>query len=282
MHRLLITGGSGYLGSELVRQAAPSPHWEVIATYCANPDPIGGVKAVPLDLRSPSAVLGLLEELRPDIVIHTAYVQSGPELDAITARGAGAVAAAARGVGARLIHMSSDVIFDGEVGAPYDEDADPSPISPYGAAKAEAERLVAAEHPGALIVRTSLIYGGAELSKHEQLALDAADGRADVTFFTDEIRCPVQVTDLALALLELAPADWRGRLNLAGADAISRYEFARLVAAAHGRDIGRLRAGSSAASGLRRPRDCALDSRRSRRLLRSALRGAREVLTPAV
>ena len=156
---------------------------------------------------------------------------------------------------------------------------DPSPITPYGEAKAAAERLVAEAHPAALIVRTSLIYGGAQPGPHEQLVLDALAGQADVAFFTDELRCPIAVGDLAAALLEVAPTDRSGRLHIAGADVVSRYEFAQLVAAAHGQDPTRLRAATSATSSVRRPRNCALDSSLARQLLQTRLRGVREVLS---
>ncbi len=278
MPRLLITGGTGYLGGALVRLAVADPAWSVAATYCTQLPAWKGARAERLDLRDPAMIAALFDRLRPEVVIHTAYVQDGPDLDAITAVGAGLVAQAARAHGARLIHLSSDALFAGDRRTPYTEDDDPSPITPYGAAKAAAERLVAVAHPGALIVRTSLIYGDVAPSKHEALVLDAADGRRAAAFFTDEIRCPVQVGDLARALLEVARMEIAGRLHLGGADAVSRYEFACLIAAAHGRPTNLLRPALSAASGMVRPRACALDSTRAARLLATRLRGVREVL----
>jgi dTDP-4-dehydrorhamnose reductase len=97
----------------------------------------------------------------------------------------------------------------------------------------------------------------------------------DVTFFTDEVRCPIAVSDLAAAVLELAPLDVRGPLHVAGADALTRLEFARLVAAHHGRDASALRGGPG---GPERPKHIALDCSRARALLAVRLRGAREVL----
>ena len=134
-------------------------------------------------------------------MIHTAYRQDGPEARSIVVDGSENVARAAAAVGARLVHLSTDVVFDGRAGRPYREDDVPSPCSAYGAAKAEAEARVAAAHPGAVIVRTSLIVGGPghAPSKHELAALDP-----EATFYDDELRSPVLVGDLAHALLELA------------------------------------------------------------------------------
>jgi dTDP-4-dehydrorhamnose reductase len=275
--RLLITGGVGYLGAELVRQAR-AQGWEVIATYFLRRPSDSLAHYLPLDIRDEREIERAFMGIGPDLVIHTAFRQDGPDLWSTTARGAGAVARAARQVDAALIHLSSDAIFDGERAGAYREQDAPCPITSYGEAKAAAERLVAEHHPGALIARTSLIYGGAAPGKHEELILDAADGRTEVAFFHDELRCPIQVGDLAGALLELGRLELAGVLHLAGADIVSRYEFARLVAAAHGRSPERLRAGLSAESGMRRPRNCALDSGRARGLLRTQLRGVHEVL----
>jgi dTDP-4-dehydrorhamnose reductase len=276
--RILITGGTGYLGTELIQQARASG-WEVGATSFSSLPDNAGITWMQLDIRDRPAVARAFDTWRPDVVIHTAYRLRGPDLWSTSAEGAGVVARATRAAGARLIHMSSDALFDGERVDSYSEKDDPSPITPYGEAKAAAERLVAEAHPAALIVRTSLIYGAAQPSPHEQLVLDALSGRADVAFFTDEMRCPITVGDLAAALLEVAPRDRAGRLHIAGADVVSRYEFAQLVAAAHGQDPAQLRAAASATSNVRRPRNCALDSSLAQQLLQIRLRGVREVLS---
>jgi dTDP-4-dehydrorhamnose reductase len=264
---LLVTGGSGYLGSELLRRRP-----DALGTYLTRP-----VRGFALDVRDAAAVRAAFERARPNAVIHTAYRQD--DRDA-TLGGAVAVATAAAAVDARLVHLSTDVIFDGEKEGPYDEGDEPRPITDYGRAKADAERAVAAAHPGALIVRTSLLYGAARPSRSEQAMLDVAAGRVEAAFFADELRCPVHVRDLADALLELADGDLAGPLHVAGADTLDRYEFACLLVAARGGDPAGLRRSTVAESGLARPRNCALSSARARELLSTELRGARAVLAP--
>jgi dTDP-4-dehydrorhamnose reductase len=220
-------------------------------------------------VRDPDAVTALLRALRPTAVVHTAYVQTGPDAWDVTAGGSGAVAAASAEVGARLVHLSTDVVFDGRAGRPYHEDDPPTPLSDYGRAKAEAERRVAAVDPGAAIVRTSLIYSGpGGPPGHQERA--AAD--PDATFYVDELRCPVQVDDLAGALVELCDHRASGPLHVAGADAVSRAAFAELVC---GRPVRR----GPAPPG--RPLDCRLDSSRAASLLRTPLRGVRAVYATA-
>ena len=244
---LLVTGASGYLGSELLCRT------EAV-----------GISSDDVDIRDAGAVRALFEQLRPQGVIHTAYRR-----DDRTTTFDGAVNVAAAAAGARLVHLSTDVVFDGEKGAPYVEEDEPTPLTDYGRAKADAERAVLAEHPGALVVRTSLIYGGARPGPQELLAADPA-----ASFFTDEVRCPIQVGDLADALIELAASDVSGVLHVAGADRLSRHEFAELLA---GRAV---RAATTADAGVVRPRDCSLAIDRARGLLCTRLRGAREVLEP--
>lgn len=262
MARLFVTGRTGYLGGEVARVAAAGG-W-------------GVVPAARVEIRDAQAVRAAMAAEGPDAVVHTAYRQDGEMALATNVDGSLNVARAAREVGARLVHVSSDVIFRGDSGLALTE-ADPvDPITDYGRTKAAAEVVVTASDPGAVLVRTSLIYGGAEPSRHEQLALAAARGEADLAFFEDEIRCPVAVGDLAAALVELAAApETTGPLHVAGPDAVSRLEFAQLVAAAHGFDPSHLR-GEPRPDG--RPGDLTLDCSRAAGLLRTRPRGVREVL----
>jgi dTDP-4-dehydrorhamnose reductase len=267
---LLITGSSGYLGSELTRQAP-----EAAGTYLT----VERLGAVRLDVRDGAAVARVMRELRPDAVIHTAYSETADDAAReVNFHGARNVALAAAEVGARLVHVSSDLVFDGTLGRPYTEDDEPRPIMEYGRQKLAGEEAVSAELPSALVVRTSLIYGGEEPSRHERLVLDAADGAAPARFFSDELRSPVHVGDLAAALLTLAASDASGVLHVAGADGISRYEFAHLVAAAAGRDPETLESALASEHPDPRPIDCRLDSSRARAREGIELRGVREVL----
>ncbi len=277
MMQYLITGGTGYLGSTLIRHAR-ARGIAVAATYHQQTPPaFPGVTWHFLDLRDPASVHALIAEVRPAVIIHTAFRQYDPDLMAITGDGAGHIAAAAAQAGSRLIHMSSDVIFDGEKQGRYTEDDPPSPITDYGRAKARAEALVQAHCANAAIVRTSLIYGFNPLDRQSAFALAVARGERTEKLFRDELRCPIFVEDLAAALLDLAQREYRGIIHFAGAETLSRYEWGRLLAQAHGLDPDRIASAFSADSPVRRPRNCALDISRALQL-GYRLRGAREVL----
>ncbi|MFE9690940.1 SDR family oxidoreductase [Micromonospora sp. NPDC005806] len=266
---LLVVGASGFLGAEVCRQAVAAGQ-SVVGTYHSAAVAVLGVAARRLDVTDRAAVRALLTEVRPDAVVSTPYRYDDWT---VTADGAAHVAYAAAEVGARLVHLSSDALHAGRP-APYLDEDVPSPVFMYGAAKAAAETAVRAIDPGAVLVRTSLIVG--EGSKQIQLCRDALAGRA--TLFTDELRCPVDVADLAAAVLELVLSEYAGLLNVAGPDAVSRAEMGLLVARQLGLDSAGLKTTTSAASGLHRPAEVRLDSSRAAGLLRTRLRGITELL----
>ena len=259
--RILVTGGrTGYLGRHVVRAAKDH---DVVA--------VGSTEA---DLRDRHAVHELVTRHRPDAIIHTAYVQGDW---GVTATGAAHVALAAAEMSARLVLVSSDVVFSGADGS-YAESAPPDPITAYGAAKAAAETVALAVCPDVVVARTSLILGDGG-SPHEAL-VHALCGGADGVLFEDERRCPVHAADLAAALVELVSRDVQGVLHVAGADAMSRLDLGRLIAHRDGLDADVLRGSSRAAARVPGPIDVRLDSSLARRLLKTRLRGAREFLAP--
>ena len=272
--KLLVIGGSGLLGLRVTRLARLADH-SVIATFCASAPPADartGEARHPVPRRRHGAGPGT----RPDAIINAAYRQSDWQT---TADGGTHVALAATAAGARLVHVSSDAVFSGTAPS-YDETRPPDPVTPYGAAKAAAETAVKGIAPGAVIARTSLIIGNGD-SQHERLVHALAAGTARGALFTDEVRCPVSVTDLASALLELAASQHAGVCHVAGADAISRHELGLLIAARDGLDPAALPAALRAATGLPGAIKVRLDSTKTQERLTTRLRGAREFLTPA-
>lgn len=241
---LLVTGGSGLLG-RAVRAAATG--WTVVAPSHAD-----------MDVCDAAAVRAAMRTAAPDAVVHCAYVR---DHRAVNVDGARIVAQAAAEAGARLVHMSTDVVFAGRE-APYTEDDPADPVHDYGRAKADAEVEVMAAHPLAVMVRTSLMYGDAD-SPPVRMVLDAAAGRSDVAFFADEFRSVAHVDDMAAAVLALARMDVRGPLHVAGPQPVSRLAFAHAVCRAHGLPEDAVRGSTLAEAGLSRPGNLVLDSTRA-------------------
>ncbi|MFC9582552.1 SDR family oxidoreductase [Streptomyces yangpuensis] len=271
---VLIVGGSGFLGAELVRQAVAAGH-RTAATYATAPGSTTAVAWHALDLRDPGRAQAVVAEVAPRAVVNAS---SGGADWAVTAEGPVRLALAAAACGSRLIHVSSDAVFSGTSGVPYDESCPPDPLTPYGAAKAAAETGVRLVHPGAVVARTSLIIGDGQ-SEHERVVHRLAAGTRAGVLFTDDLRCPVHVTDLAAALLELVSGDATGTHHLGGGEALSRHELGVLIARRDGLDDSRLPVGLRAGSSVPGPLDVRLDSRATQRGLRTTLRGAHQFLS---
>ncbi|MEV4105566.1 sugar nucleotide-binding protein [Nonomuraea sp. NPDC049649] len=271
--KALIVGGSGLLGRELARQCLAGGY-EVVATYLTRQGETGGMAWSPLDVRRQEDVLALISSMRPELIVNAAYRQADWTTTAV---GAANVALAASQTDSRLVQVSSDAVFSGTA-IHYDETSVPDPITPYGAAKAAAETAVGAVSPSAVIARTSLIIGDSD-SPHEARVHALATRGSSGVLFTDDVRCPVHVADLAAALLELAASEYRGVHHVAGADSVSRYELGLLIAQRDGLDARLLPSGLRADAGLPGPMDVRLECALTQRRLRTELRGARQFLS---
>lgn len=232
--KILITGGSGFLGGHLIFQAQKK--FEVFATYHKNPINFQGVQCRQLDLRDSSAIQTILDELRPDVVIHNAAVADIDFCEkeknvarAINYHGTEILAKKCKQLGLRLIYVSTDNVFDGKRGN-YSEDDLPNPINYYGETKQLAEEAIASICQNFVIARAALIYGApvtAGSSFSEWIFNNLKAGNS-VTVFVDQFRTPIYAMNLSEALLELAESDWYGTIHLGGPQKLSRYGFAKI------------------------------------------------------
>jgi dTDP-4-dehydrorhamnose reductase len=242
---MLITGGAGFLGQHL-GIASEAEDWELFAP-----------PSTMIDVRQRERVLEEVRDWRPTAIVHLAYRKGDRQT---IVEGSRNIAEAAEVCGARLVHVSSDAIFAGRP-IPYKEYDVPHPITDYGVMKLEAERAVTAQCPGAVLVRTSLLYG---TRRPAQIQLDverAIMGQRAMRFFTDEYRCPAHAIDVAAALSSLAARpEIRGPLNVAGPESISRADLAETFARWMGLDPRILNTGSMALAGTIRPGHVVLDT----------------------
>ena len=213
---MLVTGGTGLLGRHLQRDPAIRASWEMI---------VPGSNA--LDVRRREHVIEMITDWKPKAVVHLAYRKDDRRCIVDGSRN---VAEAAAACGARLIHLSTDVVFGGRE-APYRERDLPFAITDYGRMKADAEAAVMAACPSAVMVRTSLMYATDFLAPCQIDVQRSISGAQPMTFFTDEYRCPSHAADVAAACAALAAMPHvSGPLHVAAAQAVSRADFARACA----------------------------------------------------
>lgn len=225
--RVLVTGAAGFVGRALFATAPADA--EVVGTWRITPAP-DGVDAHRVDLADREATAALWRRVQPDLVVHTAYGTGDLGRDVVMATASVVDATAA--VGAGLLHLSSDVVFDGEH-APYAEHDPPAPVSVYGRAKAAAEAEVEAVLPDAAIVRTSLVLTPETLDPRTRFVADAVARGEAVDGYADEVRMPVHRDDLVAGLWRVATLDAderRGPWHLPGPRAVTRHELALAVA----------------------------------------------------
>jgi dTDP-4-dehydrorhamnose reductase len=210
-----------------------------------------------------------------DVVIHTAGSNRSPDMKAVIELGTAHVARAAAEIGARMVHLSTDVLFGGDE-APYLESDPPRPIHAYGRAKANAEAIVAG-YENHVIVRTSLIYGMLEPGHGARWLMETLRQGEPVTLFTDQWRNPIWVQTLCDALLELATLPFAGILHVAGRQALTRADFGLRMLDVHGfrhREMLRFGPGDP----QRWPADVRLNCELAATVLQTPLLGVDDVL----
>jgi dTDP-4-dehydrorhamnose reductase len=240
MHAVVI-GGSGQIGGWLLRWLGERGH-TAVGTYATAPFP----SLVPLGASDLIGAAEWLRSQRPDVVFYPAGFTwvDGCERDPGRARAANLeqplnLARVVADLGARFVNFSTDYVFDGQRG-PYAEDDPPNPLSAYGQAKYEAERVLAETlGPALLTVRTTWVFGPERQGKNfaYQLARSLSEGRTLVCP-SDQVSNPSYGPDVARAVVALAEAGRSGLVHVAGPDWITRVEFAQALAAAFGLDPG--------------------------------------------
>lgn len=261
MARLLITGASGLLGANLAYLAAPSH--DVVAVSGRSQLRLDGALCVSADLSADGSVRALLEQHRPQWVVHCAAAtdlercEREPEwAHALNVELPRAVAAACHATGARLAHLSTDSVFDGEKQAGYVEQDQPRPVNVYARTKWLGEQAVQQACPGALIVRTNF-FGWTVLQRHSlaEWFLDRLERAMPTPGFADVFFSPLAVDHLAGLLLELLAGQAEGLLHLPGATCLSKYDFGVRLARTFGHDTALVQRSSIGESKLkiRRP-----------------------------
>jgi dTDP-4-dehydrorhamnose reductase len=240
---VLVTGAKGLLGSALAPRLARS---------APRPDQLILTDVQELDVTDVRAVETFVRRVQPRTVFHLAAWTDvdGAESHMVQSMrlnggAAGNVARAAAIVGAVMVHISTDFIFDGTKPGEYVEDDLPSPQSVYGSSKAEGEASVrAAAPPSHIIARTAWLYGaGARNFIHAILAAARKacpeQGRrgGPLRVVTDQVGCPTWNEDLADALIALVEAEARGTFHACGSGAASRLEMAREILSAAGLEV---------------------------------------------
>lgn len=221
--KLLVTGAAGMLGRDVMLAAGNAGH-DVV-----------GFGRTELDVTDPAGLEKKLDLERPDVVINCAAwtdVDGAEESEqaafAVNGTGSGNIAAAAAKVGAAIVYVSSDYVFDGSKGAPYVESDQVAPLSAYGRTKLAGEEATAAANKRHFIVRSAWLFGIGGGNFVETMLRLAAD-HGEVLVVRDQVGSPTYTWHLAYGIVRLIEGIEFGIHHMAAAGQCSWYEFAREI-----------------------------------------------------
>ena len=222
--RILILGGSGQLGVALQRELRADHQ-------------LSAPSSAQADLRDPDGTRRAIEHARADVVINAAAYTRVDDAEsdaepatALNARAPGIVAASVQAAGTRLIHISTDYVFDGECGAPYEPSAPGAPVNVYGASKLAGERAVLAECERALVVRTAWLHS-ADSTNFVATAVRVLRSGKVMRVVDDQVGTPTRAAHLAQAVARLVrQPDTRGLLHFTDSGVASWFDVATCVA----------------------------------------------------
>ncbi len=288
MKTVLITGANGLLGQKLCFNFSSS--FKAIATDLQ----IRSLVAIPnlsyesLDVTNRRKVDSHVRHYKPSVIINTAAYTDvdGCEIHkdqawTINVDGVRNLVRVCREQEVRLVQLSTDYIFDGENG-PYSEDDPPHPVGFYGQTKLESEKVIQESGIEFLIVRTNVLYGfGRDVKKNFLLwLLDKLSAGEKLKIVTDQFNNPTLADNLAECILETVQRDLSGILHIAGAEYLSRYDFALKVAKKFGYDPALISPTTTETLGqkAKRPSRGGLKIEKAQSLLKSKLLNVEEGL----
>ena len=246
MRRVLICGSNGLLGQRLSFHLSSNTAYEVLNTSRERSFVFDDrlFDYTQLDITQKGDVKSLVSSFQPSVIINAAAATNvdwcethREEAWNVNVVGVENLVEASRKVGAKLIHVSTDYVFDGKSG-PYAEDAQPNPISYYGKAKLAGENATRTGGIPHAIVRTIVLYGtGIQVKNNFALwVIRSLHSGQRIRCVDDQISNPTHVSDLAQAILKIFELDRIGLYHVCGRETVSRYDFALQAAGIFGLD----------------------------------------------
>lgn len=234
--RLLIIGGSGLVGSTLINYG--SQDFELYATFNKNKIPFENVNSYQIDLlQDRLEIKKLIKKIAPHVTVHTAahpsvdLCETDPKIaDILHIEVTNDIALVCKEIESKLLYLSTDAVFEGELNKKYVENDLPNPVNHYGYTKLEAEKIVLAASSSNVVLRTAVIYGWHKKSRFSNWILQSLFQNKIVDPFVDQYNTPTLVDDLVKAIIAIINRNIGGLYHSTGKTCLNRYDFALILA----------------------------------------------------
>jgi dTDP-4-dehydrorhamnose reductase len=278
MKKILVTGGSGLLGGNLILDW--QGRFSLYSVQLSHKINFKFCRQAIFDLAEMEKTIKFVKEAKPDCIVHTAaivdvdYCESHEnEARIANVNATENIAQAAQAAGAKLIYISTDSVFDGKKGN-YAENEKTNPLNRYARSKLEGEKVAMEKCDNCSVVRTCIV--GWNMQNKQSLSEWIYNGLKKgetMRLFDDVYFTPILVNNLGRAISELFENDFTGILNIAGAERISKFDFGKKLAKAFGFDQGKIVGSGIEEANLvaKRPRDASLNVSKAKKILETEL-----------
>ncbi len=235
--RILVFGANGMLGQRIIKYFSNNTNVQLLGCSIEDKPVFAGVDYKICDLTKREKVKGIIYDFYPDYVINAAAFTNVDKSESeremawrLNVKGVEYLAESCRVIDARLIHISSDYIFDGKNG-PYDENTKPNPLGYYGRTKLASENALKISGTFYTILRTNVLYGAAD-SRPDfvRWVVNSVRSGNKIKIVIDQINNPTFIDDLVQAINKIVEFNKTGIFNIGGIEFLSRFEFTEIIA----------------------------------------------------
>ena len=236
MKKILIIGGSGFVSTNLIKYLPEN--WEIFATYNSNIIKSEKIQSFKINfLETPEKIIPIIQNIKPDYIIDTVafpsvdFCEENHSIaDKLHIDATKIISKISNKINSKLLFLSTDAVFEGELNKKYFETNIPKPINYYGFTKLKAEKIVLASSKNNVVLRTAVIYGAGIQSRFTNWILSYLRDKKPVDPFVDQFNSPTLVDDLSQVMLKILKNDISGLFHATGPTCVNRYDFAVMLA----------------------------------------------------
>lgn len=236
MKKIFIIGGSGFVSTNLIKYLPKD--WEIFATYNSNIIKNEKLKSFKIDLLDdPKEIIPIIQNIEPDYIVDTVafpsvdFCEENHSIaDKLHIDATKIISKISNKINSKLLFLSTDAVFEGELNKKYLETDIAKPVNYYGFTKLKAEEVVLSASKNNVVLRTAVIYGNNSQSRFTNWILSYLREQKPVDPFIDQYNSPTLVDDLSQAIVKIFKNDISGLFHATGPTCVNRYDFALMLA----------------------------------------------------